>query len=250
MYLPPLTNLAIYAVAGLSLILGFVSLIIFGVFLYTGSFSMVSLSLDTTGVLIFDACLCLVFFLQHTGMIRIHAKNRILQKNFKIVFSIASGIVLSLFVILWQESSFLIASADGFLRGLMRTVFFLGIAGQIWTTVSSISVDPFGVQELMMRLDSNKSSTSTAKLVTTTGAYGWVRHPAYSTMLMLIWSYPDLTADRLLLNVLFTSWIIIGAILEERDLVGVFGEDYRAYQRTVPMLIPYRKPRRAKIQDR
>nr|VFK43585.1 MAG: Protein-S-isoprenylcysteine O-methyltransferase Ste14 [Candidatus Kentron sp. TC]VFK45096.1 MAG: Protein-S-isoprenylcysteine O-methyltransferase Ste14 [Candidatus Kentron sp. TC]VFK58267.1 MAG: Protein-S-isoprenylcysteine O-methyltransferase Ste14 [Candidatus Kentron sp. TC] len=244
-----MTNLMIYAVAGLSLVLGFGSLIVFGVFLYTGSFSMLSLSLDMTGVLIFDTCLCLAFFLQHTGMTRIRAKNEILQKNFKIVFSIASGIVLSLFVILWQESSFLIASADGFLRGFMRTIFFLGVAGQIWSAVSLTSVDPFGVQELMMRLDPKKKLAPTTRLVSTKGAYGWVRHPAYSTMLMLIWSHPDPTADRLLLDVLFTSWIIIGAILEERDLVETFGEDYRIYQRTTPMLIPYRKPRRSKIQD-
>ena len=58
----------------------------------------------------------------------------------------------------------------------------------------------------------------------------------------MIWSYPDLTADRLLFNVLFTGWIIVGSVLEERDLVENYGEDYRSYQRRVPMLIPYRKP--------
>jgi protein-S-isoprenylcysteine O-methyltransferase Ste14 len=54
----------------------------------------------------------------------------------------------------------------------------------------------------------------------------------------MIWSCPDLTADRLLFNVLWTAWIITATFLEERDLVELFGEDYRMYQRLIPMLLP------------
>lgn len=111
--------------------------------------------------------------------------------------------------------------------------------------VSLISVDPFGVQAL---LEHPNPTTEPTPTVITKGAYGWVRHPAYFTILLLIWGYPDLTADRLLLNLLFTLWIIVGTIFEERDLVELFGEDYRVYQRTVPMLIPYRIPVRSKTQ--
>jgi protein-S-isoprenylcysteine O-methyltransferase Ste14 len=56
----------------------------------------------------------------------------------------------------------------------------------------------------------------------------------------MIWSYPDLTLDRLLLNVLFTGWVIAGILLEERGLVASYGDAYRRYQRKVPMLIPWR----------
>ena len=31
---------------------------------------------------------------------------------------------------------------------------------------------------------------------------------------------------------------VIGALLEERDLVDHFGDRYREYKKTVPMLIP------------
>lgn len=55
----------------------------------------------------------------------------------------------------------------------------------------------------------------------------------------MIWSYPDLTLDRLLLNVSFTVWVIAATRLEERKLVATFGEEYRNYQRKVPMLIPW-----------
>nr|VFK37225.1 MAG: Phospholipid methyltransferase [Candidatus Kentron sp. SD]VFK41527.1 MAG: Phospholipid methyltransferase [Candidatus Kentron sp. SD] len=242
-------KLAIYVLAGFSFILGFGSLITFGVFLYTGPFPMIALPLNATEVLIFDLFLCFAFISQHSGMIRIHAKKKIPRKNFKAVFAIVSGIALLAFILLWQESPFLIASADGFPRALLRTIFALGIAGQIWTTLSLMSVDPFGVQALMARLDPKEGPTGPATAtapISITGAYGWVRHPAYFTMLLLIWSQPDLTADRLMLNIALTVWVIIGTLLEERDLVGIFGEDYRAYQRMVPMLIPYRKPNRQK----
>jgi len=32
----------------------------------------------------------------------------------------------------------------------------------------------------------------------------------------------------------------IGSVLEERKLVREFGEEYRAYQRQVPMLVPWK----------
>jgi hypothetical protein len=47
-----------------------------------------------------------------------------------------------------------------------------------------------------------------------------------------------ITVDRLLHNTLWTLWIVIGATLEERDLVDCFGQSYRSYQQTVPMLVP------------
>ena len=61
-------------------------------------------------------------------------------------------------------------------------------------------------------------------------------------MLLMIWSYPVLTMDRLLFNVLWTIWIVIGSVLEERDLSADFGDAYREYQRKVPMLLPTRIP--------
>jgi methanethiol S-methyltransferase len=58
-------------------------------------------------------------------------------------------------------------------------------------------------------------------------------------MLVLIWSVPEISLDRLVFNALWTAWIVIGTILEERDLVTEFGDRYRHYQKVVPMLLPW-----------
>jgi methanethiol S-methyltransferase len=41
---------------------------------------------------------------------------------------------------------------------------------------------------------------------------------------------------------LWTGWIFAGALFEERDLVAEFGDGYRAYQKKVPMLMPWKGP--------
>jgi protein-S-isoprenylcysteine O-methyltransferase Ste14 len=38
-----------------------------------------------------------------------------------------------------------------------------------------------------------------------------------------------------------TAYIIVGILLEERDLIGLFGDDYRRYRQRVSMLVPWRK---------
>ena len=60
-------------------------------------------------------------------------------------------------------------------------------------------------------------------------------------MILMIWSYPDVTSDRLLFNVLWTVWIVIGSCFEEIDLIAEFGDAYLEYQKRVPMLIPFLK---------
>ena len=71
------------------------------------------------------------------------------------------------------------------------------------------------------------------------GPYRYVRHPFYFCCLVLFWSCPNLTFDRLLYNVVWSIWLVVGTFLEERDLVMDFGDQYRDYQRKVPMLIPW-----------
>ena len=237
-----MSRLTVHALAALSIVIGVGSLIVFTIFLYTGPFHSTNLGLSIPGALVLDTSLCLVFFFQHSGMIRKSAKRCMSQvipeQNLGAVFSIASGITLLALVLLWQETAVLLASADGFYRWSFRAVFFLAIAGQVWGIWSLKSADLFGTESVLRR----PAPTPPPAPMVVRGPYRWVRHPLYLTTLLMIWSYPDLTADRLLFNVLFTGWVIVGTVLEERDLVADYGEVYRNYQRAVPMLVPYRRP--------
>ena len=75
------------------------------------------------------------------------------------------------------------------------------------------------------------------------GMYRWVRHPLYFWALALIWLTPQMTVNRLALFATLSLYLYVGTFFEERRLVAEFGDEYRAYQRQVPRLIPWRGPR-------
>jgi len=227
-------------VVALSYIFGGFSLLIFAVFLWMGNLNLLDFGWSESAALTFNAGLSLAFFLQHSIMVRRSFKQR-LSKLFPdayhgAVYSIASGIFLFMVIIFWQATA-LLWEAQGLTRLLMRLFFILPIAGFFWGVKSLVFFDPFGIQAVFERERHTKHRR--AKFVVK-GPYRWVRHPLYFFLLIMIWSCPDMSADRLLFNIMWSAWIVIGASLEERDLAREFGSAYRDYQKNVPMLIPFK----------
>jgi len=72
----------------------------------------------------------------------------------------------------------------------------------------------------------------------TNGLYRYVRHPLYTSGLVLIWLIPVMTVNTLALNIGLTIYILIGIHYEERKLAREFGPTYDTYRRQTPMLIP------------
>ena len=147
----------------------------------------------------------------------------------------ASGVCVLIVVAFWQESDTILFEASGLIRGVLCGFFVLSMLGMVWGLLALRSVDMFGLSPVLK--PSNDKPIHVNQL-TIRGPYRWVRHPLYLFMIILFWSTPLLTLDRLLFNTLWTIWVVAATFLEERDLTDDFGEAYRDYQAKVPMLVP------------
>lgn len=231
-----------YVVMALSGLMGGVSLTLFAVFLYAGLPSQINFGFNEQTNLYIDTLLCVLFFFQHSLMLRKGFRKWIsgfIPSNYLgACYSIFSGLFLLILMLFWQKMTSFRVEFDGTLYWLMRALFFLSIIGFYFTIRSLGPFDPLGIREIVSHI---KGKAEKETFLTVQGNYQWVRHPLYFLSLVMIWSQVSLTADRFLFNGLWTFWIIVGAFLEERDLVASFGDAYRNYQRNVPMLIPYKR---------
>jgi methanethiol S-methyltransferase len=229
-----------YIMIGLARILGGVSLLVFMIYLFVGSLNLLDMHLHESAVLWLDAGISLLFFIQHSGMIRKPFRRWsagfVPEEYTGAIYTIASGIALLLVILLWQTSTETVITPSGLIRWSLRTVFFLSFFGFYWGVRALRFFDPFGLRPIINRL---QGKDPMAMPITVAGPYRFVRHPLYLFMILMIWSFPDLTRDRLLFNLMWTVWIVVGSYLEERDLVAEFGNAYREYQKRVPMLVPF-----------
>ena len=75
----------------------------------------------------------------------------------------------------------------------------------------------------------------------TTGIYAYIRHPLYSSLLLLAWGIffkaPNLPGG--LLVALTTLFLIATARADERECLQFFGDEYRSLMKNTKRFIPY-----------
>ncbi len=201
---------------------------------------------SATNSLLWDAGLSLLFFIQHSGMVRRPFReripSRIPNRYHGIIYTIGSGVALAIVAIFWQRSGITLLALSGIARFAAIGAAAIAVAVFGLSIYALRSFDPLGVGPIRdhLRAVEHRPGPFVVR-----GPYRWMRHPLYACIIVVFWASPVLTADRLLFNVLWTAWMIVGTYLEERDLVREFGDAYRHYQTAVPMLIPWRGKRNA-----
>jgi protein-S-isoprenylcysteine O-methyltransferase Ste14 len=140
-------------------------------------------------------------------------------------------LIFSLFI-LFQEgpSTLQLFAPHSGLPAILPAMFTFWLAGMALGQVVKAGRLPqfFGFEEF-------------PKLFIYTGAYTICRHPMYTAWLVASWGL--LLSKPYLLTVfydlLLTAFVIFLALQEERRMIDLFGDRYRAYRRQVPFLLPY-----------
>jgi len=89
--------------------------------------------------------------------------------------------------------------------------------------------------------DTNRAFENTTVLVTV-GAYRFIRHPLYASLLALVWcaylKYP-FAIGSILLGLGASGFLIATAMVEERENLARFSADYATYVKRTRRFIPF-----------
>jgi methanethiol S-methyltransferase len=126
-------------------------------------------------------------------------------------------------------------------RWLLHAVFWLGWAIVLGCTFLIDHFDLFGLRQVYFLAAGRPYRPVEFKTV---GFYRYVCHPLMTGFLIAFWAAPTMTVGHLLFAAATTAYILIALRFEERDLEQYYGEQYRAYQQQVRMLLPFPKIRK------
>lgn len=186
-----------------------------------------------------DLTLIALFAVQHSVMARPGFKRWwtqfVPQQAERSVYVLAASLVLILMYALWRPIPTVLWSASGWLEVVLWIGFASGWGIVLLSTFLINHFELFGLQQAWFAL---RNKAAAAPHFDQPLFYKLVRHPLYLGFFISLWIGPDMTAGRLLLASGLSVWMLIAIQLEERDLIDVFGDQYRQYRRRVGMLLP------------
>ena len=196
------------------------------------------------GSLVVDTVLLGVFAVQHSAMARPGFKRmwtRVVPQSVeRSTFVLFAS--LALLLLYWQWMPILVPvwevhNATG--AAALTAIFWIGWGVVLASTFLISHFELFGLSQVFARVLGHQLP---APQFRTPLFYRYVHHPLYLGFLLAFWATPSMTAGHLLFSVATTAYILIAIQLEERDLITLFGDQYRRYRQQVSTLFPM--PRR------
>lgn len=146
------------------------------------------------------------------------------------IYTWAASLLFLLVCLAWQPVPGLVYTLDG-------PAAWLGFAGQgtglLLIIRASAAVDVLDLAGVRQALDARAGRPPRHVPLEKGGAYALVRHPIYFGWALFVFGAPEMTATRLVFAAVSTTYLAMAVPWEERGLVAVFGDEYRAYQRKV-----------------
>jgi protein-S-isoprenylcysteine O-methyltransferase Ste14 len=241
------------AAKAVSLAYGVVSYLVFlGTFLYAVGFVgnlAVPKSVDSGPVAppgeaaAVDVLLLGLFAVQHSVMARPAFKRwwtRVVPPQVeRSTYVLASSLVLILLFWQWRPVPEVVWAVEH--PAAVAALWALFGVGWVVVLVSTFLIDHFDLFGLRQVTLYARGEPYTPPPFRTTGLYKVVRHPIMLGFLIGFWATPTMTWGHLLFAGTNTAYILVGVLLEERDLWAAFGSAYEEYRRRVGMLVPWRR---------
>jgi methanethiol S-methyltransferase len=236
-----------------ALLYGLVAYVVFfGAFLYAVGFVgglVVPKTIDsgTAGpiaqALIVDLVLMSIFAIQHSVMARPQFKawwTQFVPKSVeRSTYVLLASLALVLLFWQWRPLPAVVWQIDDL--QLAMTVMGLSFIGWVIVLTSTFLINHFELFGLHQVANNLSGRPMPALRFRTPLYYRFVRHPIYLGFIIAFWAAPTMTVGHLLFAAVTTAYILVGIQLEERDLIGIFGDEYRRYKNRVSMLVPWRK---------
>jgi len=190
--------------------------------------------------LLVDIALLTLFAVQHSVMARPAFKRwwtqyvpKPVERSTYVLFSSLALITMFVF---WQPLGGTVWQVENTAGAVILYALFA--CGWLLVLVATFLInhfDLFGLRQVWLYLQGREY---TPLKFTTPGAYRFVRHPLYLGWFFAFWATPVMTAGHLFFALATAAYILLAIRWEERDLLTTLGEDYAAYRKRVPMLIP------------
>lgn len=137
----------------------------------------------------------------------------------------------------------LIRSPGPVLYVVPRPLIWLFFLAQLLIGLASLRAFLDAPHRFLIRAQLTKPQSPDAFALGIKGIYCWIRDPFLLSGLLLIWLTPFMTVNLFLVYLIASVYLFLGSLHWEGRLVKQFGEDYAAYKKEVPRMVPRRSKR-------